>query len=190
MNNIKDLEDMAAMWRQLDEKINKMAEENKRLVMEVKNNKYKTTLDNLIARYRVFMILELIFTILFPVMICVNPLVIHEYRLPVMIYFGIFFLLCGTTDYYLMDRLQSIDIYNYSTERITGILKRNKKIHLIFVAVGIPIAIGAMILFAIALGSDDNILYGICIGAFIGLIIGLNQLRLFLKGYRDLQTKD
>lgn len=187
MKETDNIENMIEMWNKLDEKINRIAEENKRLAKEIKKSKYKSSQDKLVSRYRRFIILELIWLVLFPGIICLNPLVMPEYKLATVIYFALFFALEAIMDYYLMTKVQNIDIFNSSVREISDRARQYRKIHLICVAIGIPLGIGAVLLFILSMGANQDVIYGMIGGAVVGLLIGAYQLIQFLSSYKNLQ---
>ena len=183
MNNI---EDMMLMWKEMDSKLNSLVEENRRLAGEIKKNKLRSSQERLIRKYRGFIIMEAVCIPLMFFVLGVNPLVIDKYRWPALIYFVCFFLLEICIDGYLLYKLSSLDIYNDSIREISHQARTNWRIHKIAVLIGIPIAIGAVVLFCLALGGDVAMLWGVFVGGAIGLGIGLNEFFKFMKNYKSM----
>lgn len=183
MNNI---DDMMSIWREMDNKLSSLIAENRRLADEIQKNKLQGSREKLMRKYRAFIIMEAICIPLIFVVLYVNPLVINQYRWPALIYFVCFFLLEIGVDGYLLHKLNTIDIYNDSIIDISRSAKENWKIHKIAVLIGIPVAIGAVILFCLALGGDMALLWGVFVGGAIGLGIGLNEFFKFMKNYKEM----
>lgn len=187
MNNI---EDMMAIWKEMDGKLSSLMEENRRLADEIRKNKLRSSRENLMRKYRAFIILEAVCIPLMFVVLGVNPEVVSRYRWPALISFVCFFLMEICIDGYLLYKLSNIDIYNDSITEISRQARANWRVHKIAVLVGIPIAIGAVALFCLALGCDIAMLWGVLVGGAIGLGIGLNEFFKFMKNYKALTTED
>lgn len=183
MNN---MDDMMAMWKDMDSKLTSLVEENKKLADEIKKTKLRSSLEKLMRKYRAFIILEAVCIPLMFFLLAFNPLVINQYRWAALIYFVCFFLLEICVDGYLLYRLSGIDIYNDSITEISRLARTNWKIHKLAVLIGIPIAIGAVALFCLAMGGDMSLLWGVFVGGAIGIGIGLNEFFKFMKNYKTL----
>lgn len=187
MNNI---EDMMRIWKEMDSKLSSLVEENRRLVDEIKKNKLRSSQEKLVRKYRAFIIMEAICIPLIFLVLIVNPLVVNQYRWAALIYFVCFFLLEICIDGYLLYKLSSIDIYTDSITEISRQAKANWKTHKIAVIIGIPIAIGAVTLFCLALGGNVAVLWGVFVGGAIGIGIGLNEFFKFMKSYKTMTRDD
>ena len=182
---MKNIDDMIVMWKEMDSKLTSLVEENRRLADEIKKNKLRSSQERLMRKYRAFIILEAVCIPLMFFILVVNPLVVNQYRWPALIYFVCFFLLEICIDGYLLYKLNSIDIYNDSIVDISRQARANWKIHKIAVLIGIPIAIGAVVLIWLAMGGNTPMLWGIFVGLVIGLGIGLNEFFKFMKNYKQ-----
>ena len=187
MNNI---DDMMVMWKQMDSKLSSLVEENRRLADEIQKNKLRSSQEKLTRKYRAFIIMEAACIPLMFFVLGVNPLVVNQYRWPALIYFVCFFLMEIGIDGYLLYKLNSIDIYNDPITDISRQARANWKTHKIAVLIGIPIAIGAVILFCLALGGDTAMLWGVFVGGVIGLGIGLNEFFKFMKNYKAMMREE
>lgn len=186
MNNI---EDMMLMWKEMDNKLSSLMEENKRLVDEIKKNKILSSQERLARKYRAFIIMEAACIPLIFVALGLNPIVVNHLRWPAVIYFICFFLLEIIIDGYLLYKLNCIDIYNDSIIDISRQARTNWKIHKIAVLIGIPIAIGAVLLVFLAMGGDMAMLWGLVVGGAIGFGIGLNEFFKFMKNYKAMSAE-
>lgn len=189
MNEIKNIDEMMAMWNQLDEKLTGLEQENRKLAIEIKKNKYRTTLEKLINKYWRFIIMEALYIILFPVFMMKCPFIIEKYRMVTIIYWICFFVMVMGFDYYLMARLKDIDVYDCSISEIADRARSNWKIHKLSIFICLPVSFGGIILFVLSLGGDSSLIWGVLVGLVIGLILGLNQLRKFIRSYRHLQKE-
>ena len=183
MNNI---DDMMTMWKEMDNKLSSLVEENQRLANEIKKNKVRSNQEKLIRKYRAFIIMEAVCIPMIFLILGLNPEVVEKYRWPALISFVCFFLMEICIDGYLLYKLNSIDIYNESIIEISQQARRNWKLHKIAVLIGIPIAIGVVLLFCLALGGNTATLWGVFVGGIIGLGIGLNEFFKFMKNYREM----
>lgn len=187
---MKNIDDMMTMWKEMDSKLTALVEENRILADEIKKNKLKSSQEKLMYKYRAFIIMEAVCIPLMCLLLGVNPLVVNEYRWPALIYFICFFILEIGIDSYLLYKLNSLDIYNDSIIKISGQARANWKLHKIAVLIGIPIAIGAVVLFCLAMGGNMSVLWGVFVGGAIGLGIGLNEFFKFMKNYKAMSQKD
>lgn len=184
------IEDMMAMWRSMDSKLTALVDENRRLAEEVKKNKLRSSQEKLMRKYRAFIILEAVCIPLMCLAIGVNPLVVSQFRWLALIYFVCFFLLEIFIDSYLLYKLNSIDIYTDSINDIARQARENWKTHKIAVLIGIPLAIGGVVLFCLAMGGDKSAMWGVFVGAAIGIGIGINEFFKFMKNYKAMTRKD
>ena len=187
---MNEINEMMTMWKEMDCKLSSLIDENRRLAEEVKKNKLQSSREKLIRKYRAFIIMEAVCIPLMYLVFGVNPLVDERYRWATVIYFVCFLLLEICIDGYLLYKLNYMDIYNYPVSEITRMARTNWKIHKIAVIVGIPIALGALVLVCLALGGFKETLIGICIGLAIGIGIGLNEFFKFMKNYKTMISSE
>ena len=180
---------MKAMWTEMNSRLEALEEENRQMARRIINSNHKTAKDRLEKKYVTFIIIEFLMLAYIFFFIFQNPFVVEKYRLITVIYWTLFFLLEIGIDSFLYFQLKNLDIYGSSVTEISKVARRNWKIHKIAIAIGIPIAIGAVILFALALDANEYTIFGMIFGAIIGLIIGLRQLFRFMKYYRNLQSE-
>lgn len=186
---MENLDDMKTLWQELDHRIAFLEEENKRMARSVKENNYKSAQDKLISKYRKFIILEIIMIIWVLMFVMFNPLISDKYRIVLAVYWCIFFLIEVTIDSYLLLKTKEINIYENNIRQTARQAASNWKIHKITLAIGLPLAFGAVILFALALDANQYMMMGIMTGGIIGLIIGIKQLIKFRQYYRQLQSE-
>lgn len=185
-----DLENMKTMWIELENRLSFLEKENRRMAREVMSNKYKTIQEKLIAKYRLFAIVSGIMIIYSLFFIGFNPEIVEKYRFITLLYWIGFFLFEGSADIYLMFRLDKLDIYHSSVKDISDYAAQNWKLHKIALFIGIPLAIGALVLLLLALDADLFIISGMITGGLVGAAIGLTQLKKFMRYYKLLQTKE
>ena len=190
INNIEDIDDMKTMWVELNKRLTQLEDTNKKLCRDIKNSRYKSSIDNLISRYRKFIIIALVSAIIFPIFIYSNPLVVDKYRNITAIYWLVFFLMEMSFDVYLMQRLRSINIYESSINQIAQITCKTWRIHKYMIAIGLPIALGACCLFALALDANYFTILGMIVGGILGVCIGIGQLIKFKTEYKNLQNDE
>lgn len=188
--NMEELKDMKAMWIELNNRITSLEEDNRRLARQVMNNDYKSAKEKLIGKYRFFIFFNLMFLMVFSVFILANPMVNEKYRIVTFIYWMVFFLGEAATDAYLMIKVKQIDIYNSTVSEISRMAARNWKTHKIAIAIGLPVAIGAVILYGLLLNADNFVILGMVVGGLIGGLIGFRQLMKFLEYYKLLQNNE
>ena len=123
-------------------------------------------------------------------LIYLNPFIVEKYKLLTTVYMMCFFAISAGVDSYLLFQVRDMDFYNSNVREITKMAAKNWKIHKIFLIFGLPLAIGACVLMALALDADPFVYLGMIVGGIVGFIIGLRQLMKFRDYYRLLQTED
>lgn len=168
-----ELEGMKSQWRS--------ANENIRLGSELKiNENRRTALDRLARRYRSFAILATGLIFFFP------PQLALTFHIPVwmIVWFILIMAASAITDYYLTYLVKRIDVATMPLNKVVEQTLKCRRIHLIFVAVNMPLALGFCGAFAYYCKADPYIISGIICGAILGLIMGLIVLFNFLRDYR------
>lgn len=183
-----ELNDIKAMWTEMNARIGHLEEENRRLAREVITNKYKSCQERLARKYFTFICVALIMIIYVVFIVLYNPMVDDAFRWATFIYWTAFFLFEAGVDFYLMIKVRAIDVYNSSVSEISRQAQRNWKIHKIAVFIGLPLAIGACILFGFALQADKFVILGMIVGGVVGLLIGIRQLIKFMTFYKEMQS--
>lgn len=184
------IDEMKEMWQELTARVGVLEEENKRLSRIVRNSSYKSTQEKLINKYLKFIFVECVMIIWMSIFLIFNPQVVEKYRLITIIYWGIFFLFEIILDTYLMMRVKAINVYNSNVSEMAIQAAKTWKIHKIGIIIGMPLAIGAVILFGFALDANQFTIAGMIVGGVVGLIIGIRQLMKFLQYYRILQSEE
>lgn len=187
---MENLDDMKALWQQLDHRIAFLEEENKRMARTVRENNYKSAQEKLRGKYLKFIILEIIMIIWVIMFVMFNPMILDKYRIALMVYWCVFFLGEVTVDTYLLLKTKEINIYENNIRETARQAAYNWKVHKISIMIGFPLAFGAVILFALALNANQFMMAGIVTGGIVGLIIGIKQLIRFRNYYRELQLEE
>lgn len=190
MTNMENLNEIKLMWQALNERVNVLEDENRSLMKKVMHSCYRSTKEKLEKKYFGFIGIESIMIIFMTLFFLYNPFINEKYRYPALIYWAFFFLLEIILDVYLLIQIKRIDIYTSTINEVAKRAARNWKIHKIAVAAGLPLAFGAIFLFALALNANTSIIYGMAVGGVIGLAIGINQLLKFRNYYKLLQTNE
>ena len=149
------------------------------------NANRKTSLDNLIRRYKTFACIGVGMTL------CsfgwFNSHILEGtagHILPIVM-IG-YFLLAALMDMYLMNGLQSINLSTMSVSKVCELVAKYRKFHHRCMIVLIPICIVLIGIMVSAFISDTYMIIGIIFGAIIGLAIGIMQYRRFMDDYRIL----
>lgn len=185
--SINDIEEMKTIWQEINMRLGNLEEENRRLARKVMTSDFKSARSKLISKYSAFIFLEAVMIFFMSSFIYFNPEVSETYRWPAIIYWSLFFLGELAVDFYLLQKVREIDIYESTINEISQIAASNWKIHKFAIIIGLPMAIGAVIIFALAMNADRFVIMGMIVGGFIGLLIGGFQLMKFMKYYRLLQ---
>ena len=176
------------MWKEMDKRLISLADENKRLAEEIKKNRLRTSQEKLMRKYKVFIVMEAMCIPLMFLVLGLNPNVVEMYRWPTLIYFICFFLMEICIDGYLCYRLNNMNFHADSVADISRRARANWRIHKIAILIGIPIAIGAVALFCLAIGGNKAAMAGVCLGGSVGIGIGTVQFFKFMKNYKNMTT--
>lgn len=186
---MENIDNIKQMWNDLNRRLESVEQENQRLANNIMRSNLKSTREKLIGKYKKFIFVEFIMFLSVGILIY-NGARVEIYKIPALITWEVFFLAEAFLDYYLMNRLQNIDIYTSPLCEISSIAQKNWKIHRIAIIAGLPFALVCVALFALCLGSDKFILLGILVGFIVGSIIGVLELRKFIKYYKELQNNN
>lgn len=182
-----ELQKMKIMWADINQRLTSVEEENRKLMLYIQRNNYKTAKDKLIIKYRRFIIVEILMVFVVILFLTEENNVVEKYRWPTIIYWILYFIAELIFDFYLLYKVKDIDVINDTVHSIYVKAKRNWKIHKIGIICGLPFAFGLVVLYSLYLGVNRFIVYGIICGAILGLMIGIYNLRKFSLYYRDLQ---
>ncbi len=145
----------------------------------------RTSLDNLIRRYRVFACLG-------AGMACcsfgwMNAHILpapYNHLLPFLM--AGYFLLASIMDLYLMRRLKSINLNTMSVSTVCQLVAQSKKIHHRCMAILIPMCAIILAVMISAFISNTYMIVAMSAGALIGLAIGVFQYLRFMDDYKIL----
>lgn len=187
--DMEDFKDIKKMWTDMNRRVSTLEEENKKLAWQISKNNYENSQEKLVKKYSIFILIEILALLAMEIQILKNPIVVEKYRLVNIIYWGVFFGGEIIIDFILMLKVKSIDIYNSSVAEIAEKSLQNWKLHKLAVCIGLPVAIGGIILFALLLNVDYYAICGMIVGGIIGLIIGITQLFKFAGYYKQLRSE-
>ena len=145
----------------------------------------RTTVDNLASRYLRFAILAAAMVLVMP-LFARNEFVPEPFRLPIMLVGIAFFLTCCIMDLWLYGRVKGMDIFNAPVRVVMETAMRCRRFHLRCMCVTLPFAMCYIALVAYAIANDTAVIWGMVIGGLTGLLLGLRELRRFMKDYRSL----
>ena len=185
---MENLDEIKALWTDLNSRMSVLEEENRRLMNIVKNDKFKSIRQRLLSRYRTFIIVATCSAIFFPAFILLNPLIVDKYRVVTAVYWCLFMLAAAAVDFYLYSNVRKMDVYNATFTEMTKISAQNWKIHKLWIITGMPVAFGAVILWGLAMDADNFVILCMIIGGVVGGIIGGLQLRKFWNDYKLLSN--
>ena len=187
---MENIEDFKIMWQDLNLRLTHVENENKRLMQNIMKAKYKNTQEKLVRKYWCFIAVEVFMICYMSFFFIFNPLINEKYRILSLVYWDLFFVIEVFFDSYLLYQMKKIDIYNSTIQDVANKAANNWKLHKIGIAIGLPLAFGAILLFALAVNANEFVIYGMIVGGVIGLIIGISQLLKFKNYYNMLQIKD
>lgn len=187
---MENIDDMKIMWQALNDRLDHLENENRMLMHRIMKSDHNTARERLQSKYFGFIVIECIMIIFITLFLIFNPLVNEKYRIATLIYWDVFFLLEIGFDTFLLVRLKRIDIYTASLKEVAKRAAENWKLHKLGIIIGLPLAFGAIILFALALNANEFTIYGMIVGGIIGAAIGLNQLLKFKNNYKLLQVSE
>lgn len=187
---MEDIEDFKIMWQELNQRISYLENDNKNLIRQIRETNYRNTQEKLVRKYCMFIGVEVIMIFFMSIFFLYNPLLIEKYRIPALIYWIVFFIFEALFDLFLLFRIKDIDIYSSTIKEVAARSASNWKLHKIGIGIGLPLAFGAIFLFALAVDANQYTILGMILGGIIGFIIGIYQLIKFKDYYKLLQVKD
>lgn len=187
---MENIEDFKMMWQELNQRISSLENDNKKLIRQIRESNYKSTQEKLVRKYWCFIGIEIIMIVFMSFFFLYNPLLIEKYRIPALIYWIVFFIIEALFDLYLLFQIKGIDIYTSPIKEVAARSAANWKLHKIGIVTGLPLAFGAILLFALAVDANQFTILGMIFGGVIGFIIGIYQLIKFKNYYKLLQVKD
>lgn len=183
-------DNMKAMWAELNSRVESLEAENRNLARKIIKDKYKSAREKLIKKYYAFISIEIIMIIFMSNFFIFNPEINEKYRIISLIYWDLFFIIEIIIDGFLLYNIKKIDIYTSTIKDISRDAANNWKLHKIAIFTGLPLAFGAIILFALSLNANIFTIYGMIVGCVIGAIIGIYQLSKFKNYYTQLVSND
>lgn len=156
----------------------------------IKKSKKQTTLESLIERYKRFSRLGLILAFVTPMNLFL--VLSHQSHIGIIttilftIFGVIFFLVASFMDRWLADGISRIDLSEMSVSEVCRLALYYRKKHFQCIAILLPFAFIYIGMMVWAFSSQEYTLYGIAVGAVVGLLIGSLQLRKFLSEYRGI----
>ena len=187
---MENIEDFKIMWQDLNQRISCLENDNRKLIRQIRETNYKTTQEKLVRKYWGFIAVEVIMIFFMSFFFLYNPFLIEKYRIPALIYWVAYFVIASLFDLYLLYRIKGIDIYTSTINEVAARSAANWKLHKIGIVIGLPLAFGAILLFALAVDANQFTIFGMIFGGFVGFIIGICQLIKFKNYYKLLQVKD
>ena len=149
----------------------------------------ETSLSRLSLRYKRFSIFAFIAAIL-SFFYAQIPIFERDMRIILCLSMVFFFMTASCMDYYLYSRIQNINLYSMSTSEVLKRLITTKKLHIIFIAILLPMALALVFVLILACGSDTEVIYGLIGGGIVGLGIGIMKLLDFFRDYKNLISEE
>lgn len=148
--------------------------------------KKETALEKLAKKYKRFSILGATMVIVSACYLLPNSIIPHHMKIRVALAFMIYFAICGVMDGWLYKGITSINCLTMTVKEVAEKAMHYRKIHLIFIAITFPLAVGVVGSLLYAAGFDIYLTMGVVSGAVIGLIIGYRNYLEFMAEYRKL----
>lgn len=179
-----DHDEMKAAWRDTGRSLREGNRYDK-TAETWENGTPNTALDNLRERYRRFMILGFVMCMVTPTMLT-RRIFPGEGMRWISLAFIVYFLTCAFMDLYLYRGIKQIDCVRMPVAEVIRLAAFYRKRHLLFVAILIPLACMLLAAMFLVAGGDAYFAIGMGAGALVGILLGTQALRRFLKDYRDI----
>lgn len=186
-NTDQQLADIRRLWSELNARIDSLEKENRQLTQQIKTNRYKTTQNKLINKFRFSIICVCVMLVYINVFFGTNPYFDDTYRWPTLIVCDLFFIGAIAVDAYLLLQIRKIDIYTYSVSETARQIRRVRKIHIRYICCSLPASLGVIVLMSLCMKVNQYQVVGVITGFVSGLTIGIFILRRFMRLYRDLE---
>ncbi len=148
--------------------------------------KKETALEKLASKYKRFSIMSLVMIFVSSIYMVPHMLDGLQMRIWVSLAFMVYFAMASAMDYWLYKGITSIDCLTMTVKEVAEKAMYYRKMHLIFIAILFPIAVGVIILLLNAAGFEIYLSFGVCAGAIVGLAIGYRHFLEFMAEYRKL----
>ena len=155
---------------------------------EIVGNRRKTSLTRLAERYRRFAIFGLLWA-----GICVckvfHGVLVEAFGRPGMIGLVFYFLLCAAMDFTLYFKVRAIDPLRMTTMEVIQRSYDCRKLHIMCIIILLPLIFlfGWWVVYMHH--ADPAILWAMALGAAVGAMFGIYQLRLFMADYKSVTSK-
>lgn len=177
-----DLKELRSAWSTMGKSLPEQPADN-----DTGNlNGRKTALDRLRDRYRRFRLVSALLIFGSFMIFSRGQLFDSNLNLYLGIAYAAYFATSCAMDYVLWRGLGTIDPVTMSVTEVARHALRYRKLHLQFIAILLPLALGLLGFTAYAFSADRYFLYGMLSGAIIGAAIGTFQFRRFMADYRRL----
>ncbi len=193
LSNITDIDRMKEMWSDMNTRLTKLEKDLSEQSRKVSSNKVHTAKEDLIRKYRRFIVIAGITGIFFPLLLCFGAVAYYPqipWRYASAAMFFIFFMVAAGMDAYLYMAVRDINLATMSVLEVASRGRSLKRHHHIFQIILIPFAIVTLVVFAIPIASDTGLIIGMVIGGIVGGLIGLSQYLKIMRDYREIISQE
>lgn len=187
---INNLDDIKKIWREMGTAFNTDSYCTDPDAM----NKKRTNLDRLRRRYMSFMIFSISAGIIeFPIILHLGSLgfLPDNLKWPVAISFMIMLLIEACIDFWFWKGTGRICPLTMTVSELSSMALYYKKCHIKSIMVCMPLALGWVVFFIYAASLANFFpIFGIIIGAAIGLFLGIRALKRFMAEYKSLYSNN
>lgn len=187
--DLNNLDDMKRQWQDANAPLDSMTDETLRLGRRALLRRGSAQ-EKLAAQYRRMIVLAAVALLMWITMVFAGDIVLPQWRVAVVAGAALFFITAGGIDLYLLCAVRRIDIASWPVNDVAVEGRRLLRCHKLSVLLLLPMALALITLFVFTLDATGDerrwLLYGITVGAVIGLSVGVVILLRFLRLYRSL----
>ncbi len=154
------------------------------------DNRRKTALATLAAHYQNFSTISFVMALCLPLCLW-NVMKLDDgsnirFKFGLVLFGMLYFLTASMMDRWLYKGISRIDVAIMSVSEVCNLAFYYRKKHLQFIGILLPMAIGFIGTMIWMLSGNIGFIYGAAAGAAIGGALGVRQLMVFMKEYRDI----
>lgn len=150
----------------------------------ISKKSHLTSLDRLARKYLAFSILS--FTMIWVwIMIGINGIDDINFHTSTVVALCLYFLTASTMDAWLWWKIKALDPSTMQVDTFNRSLLRYRRIHHIFMAILIPMAMALITLILLEFPHDPYFIAGVVSGQIIGVAIAITQYLRFMHLYRE-----
>lgn len=184
---MENIDEIKRTWQNMNERISRLEAENRKQNMEMIRSRSRTSRDRLLSYYKRFMAMGVLGIIIFILFFTRSEILEPRYTFPVVTYFVVYFCICILMDLWLYRRMSGINLYRDTLAEVARKTLYARRWHQKFVIILVPLALLGVFLLIFCMIDNQELLYGLILGAIVGSFIGIWKYRRMMRDYREIE---